>query len=166
MMDNSLPAQHKVAPHKSYLCKSLPLLLGLALSAFSVDAFGSSAPLRDQVLSTWTTEQGLPQNFITSLAQTSDGFVWVGTMNGLVRFDGLHFRGFSQDGPPELQGFIGALARDGGDGLWIVTASNLFHYEHRRFVPILFEGRPRYRIDSLARSKEGALWLYFESKLE
>ena len=71
------------------------------------------------MLTTWTTEQGLPQNFITSLAQTSDGFLWVGTMNGLVRFDGLHFSGFSQDGPPELQGFIGALVKDGGDGLWI-----------------------------------------------
>jgi signal transduction histidine kinase/ligand-binding sensor domain-containing protein len=118
------------------------------------------------VLTTWTTEQGLPQNFITSLAQTPDGFVWVGTMNGLVRFDGLHFRGFSQDGPPELQGFIGALARDGGDGLWIVTASNLFHYEHHRFVPILFEGRARFRIETLARSKDGEIWLYFEGRLE
>jgi signal transduction histidine kinase/ligand-binding sensor domain-containing protein len=118
------------------------------------------------VLTTWTTEQGLPQNFITSLAQTSDGFIWVGTMNGLVRFDGLHFRGFSQDGPPELQGFIGALATDGGDGLWIVTASSLFHYEHRRFVPILFEQRAHYRIEMLTRANDGELWVYFEGKLK
>jgi signal transduction histidine kinase/ligand-binding sensor domain-containing protein len=87
-------------------------------------------------------------------------------MNGLVRFDGLHFRGFSQDGPPELQGFIGALAKDGGDGLWIVTASDLLHYEHQHFVPISFEGRPRYRIETLARSRDGELWLYLEGKLQ
>ncbi|MDT7812284.1 MAG: hypothetical protein QOJ42_2200, partial [Acidobacteriaceae bacterium] len=125
-----------------------------------------SASLRHEVLTTWTTEQGLPQNFVTSLAQTSDGFLWVGTMNGLVRFDGLHFRGFSQDGPPELQGFIVALVRDGGDGLWIVTASSLFHYEHQRFVPILFGKRAHYRIETLARSNDGELWIYFEGKLE
>ncbi|HMD19740.1 MAG TPA: two-component regulator propeller domain-containing protein [Alloacidobacterium sp.] len=123
-------------------------------------------PLRDEVLTTWTTEQGLPQNFVTSLAQTPDGFLWVGTMNGLVRFDGLHFRGFSQDGPPELQGFIAALVKDGGDGLWIVTASSLFHYEHQRFVPILFGQRAHYRIETLARSNDGELWLYFEGGLQ
>ena len=117
------------------------------------------------MLTTWTTEQGLPQNFITSLAQTSDGFVWVGTMNGLVRFDGLHFRGFSQDGPSELQGFIGGLVNDGGDGLWIVASSSVFHYEHHHFEPILFEGRPHYRVETVARSKDGELWLYFEGKL-
>lgn len=125
-----------------------------------------AASLRSEVLTTWTTEQGLPQNFITSLAQTSDGFLWVGTMNGLVRFDGLHFRGFSQDGPPDLQGFIGALTRDSGDGLWIVTASGLIHYEHQHFVPILFEQKAHYRIESLARANDGALWVYFDGKLK
>jgi signal transduction histidine kinase/ligand-binding sensor domain-containing protein len=87
-------------------------------------------------------------------------------MNGLARFDGLHFRGFSQDGPPQLQGFIRAVVRDGGAGLWIVTASNLFRYQHQHFVPILFEGRSHYRVDALARSEDGELWLYFEGKLE
>ena len=97
MIDSSLPAQPKLSPYKSCLCKNFPLLLALALSALTAAASVTAAPLRDEVLTTWTTEQGLPQNFITSLAQTPDGFVWVGTMNGLVRFDGLHFRGFSQE---------------------------------------------------------------------
>ena len=143
-------------------CLFVPALL---LAALAHDALGSAMPLRDEVLTTWTTEQGLPQNFITSLAQTPDGLIWVGTMNGLVRFDGMRFRGFSQDGPPELQGFIAALLRDGGDGLWIITSASLFHYEHHRFVQILYQGRPRYRIEVSARSKDGELWLYFEGKL-
>ncbi|QNI31728.1 histidine kinase [Alloacidobacterium dinghuense] len=159
-----MPARRTLNLSNSY--KVFPLLLALTLSAKSVKASDPQPSLRDEVLTTWTTEQGLPQNFITSLAQTSDGFVWVGTMNGLVRFDGLHFRGFGQDGPPELQGFIGGLVRDGGDGLWIVTASSFFHYEHHRFVPILFEGRPHYRIDAIARSKDGELWVCFEGRLE
>src|ERR1700728_3411955 len=123
------------------MCAGLLLSLALGLNAQGFRASDPEPSLRSEVLSTWTTQQGLPQNFVTALAQTPDGFLWVGTLNGLVRFDGLHFRGFSQDGPPELQGFIGALVRDGGDGLWIVTASSLFHYEHHCFVPIFFEQR-------------------------
>jgi signal transduction histidine kinase/ligand-binding sensor domain-containing protein len=161
----SLLLRPELSPYKSFLRKSLPLLLALVLGAFS-NAFGTSTRLHDEVLTTWTTEQGLPQNFITSLAQTPDGFVWVGTINGLVRFDGLHFRGFSQDGPPELQGFISALVSDGGEGLWIVTSSCLFHHEHHRFAPIVFEGRSRYRIDSVTASKDGGIWAYVEGKLE
>jgi signal transduction histidine kinase/ligand-binding sensor domain-containing protein len=145
---------------------TLVVLLGIACSICQLRALEPPASLQDDVLTTWATEQGLPQNFVTSLAQTSDGFLWVGTMNGLVRFDGRHFRGFSQDGPPELQGFIEALVRDGGDGLWIVTASSLFHYEHQRFVPILFGHRTHYRIETLARSNDGELWIYLEGKLE
>jgi len=155
----------KLRSKRSFLCKTLVALIWTVYSVSQIRALETSTSLHSEVLTTWTTEQGLPQNFITSLAQTSDGFLWVGTMNGLVRFDGLHFRGFSQDGPHELQGFIGALARDGGDGLWIVTASSLFHYEHRRFVPILFEQRAHYRIETLARSHDGELWLYFEGRL-
>jgi ligand-binding sensor domain-containing protein len=67
--------------------------------------------LRNEVLSTWTTEQGLPQNFVTALAQTPDGFLWVGTLNGLARFDGMPFRSFEKDGPPELQERILKLVR-------------------------------------------------------
>jgi signal transduction histidine kinase/ligand-binding sensor domain-containing protein len=151
---------------KPSLYKALIALLLSARGVCQVGAGESSAPLQNDVLTTWTTAQGLPQNFITSLAQTSDGFLWVGTLNGLVRFDGLHFRGFGQEGPQELQGLISALAPDFGDGLWIVTASNLLHYEQNRFVPIAFEHRAHYRVETLARSNNGELWLYLEGKLE
>jgi ligand-binding sensor domain-containing protein len=120
--------------------------------------------LRSDVLTTWTTEQGLPQNFVTALAQTPDGFLWVGTMSGLVRFDGLRFRGF-KDGPSELENNISALATDAGDGLWVVTAVGLLHYEHHLFSRIPLERQPHYRIEALARSRDGELWIYSESKL-
>jgi hypothetical protein len=47
-----------------------------------------------------------------------------------------------------------------------VTASNLLHYEQNRFVPIAFEHRAHYRVETLARSNNGELWLYLEGKLE
>jgi signal transduction histidine kinase/streptogramin lyase len=135
--------------------------LAATLRAYAAD----SVSLRDEVLTTWTTGQGLPQNFVTALAQTSDGFLWVGTMNGLVRFDGMHFRGFSHEGPRELNGFIAALMKDGSDGLWIVTTSGILHYADRRFTAVALEGRQHFRPDEVARAQDGGLWVFNEGKL-
>jgi signal transduction histidine kinase len=123
-------------------------------------------PLRNDILSTWTTDQGLSQNFITSLAQTPDGFLWVGTLTGLVRFDGLNFRNFNKDGPPEMQDNIRALLSDGSDGLWILTATGLFHYRSEHFTKIPFQGSMDYEIEALASSqRDGGVWIYTNGKL-
>ena len=82
-------------PSQLLLCV---LLCPLAISGKLCFA-QTAVPLKNAVVSTWTTDQGLPQNFISSLAQTPDGFIWVGTLTGLARFDGVSFRGFSKDGP-------------------------------------------------------------------
>ena len=42
----------------------------------------------------WRQSQGLPQNSVYSLAQTSDGYIWVGTKGGVARFDGVRFTTF------------------------------------------------------------------------
>ena len=82
-------------------------------------------------------ENGLPQNTIHALAQTSDGFLWLGTEVGLVRFDGVNFATFDEHSKPALpSGDIRCLlaARDGA--LWIGTG------------------------DGLARMKDGAVTLF------
>ena len=43
---------------------------------------------------TWQVEDGLPQNKVTAVVQTRDGYLWVGTYNGLARFDGVRFTVF------------------------------------------------------------------------
>jgi signal transduction histidine kinase/ligand-binding sensor domain-containing protein len=50
----------------------------------------------------WTTDNGLPQNTIRSLVQTRDGYVWLTTFDGLVRFDGVRFTVFDQSNTPAL----------------------------------------------------------------
>jgi signal transduction histidine kinase/ligand-binding sensor domain-containing protein len=148
------------------LCRVAGMLLAIAWTM--LPAFGSNSTepsLRSYILSTWTTAQGLPQDFVTAMAQTPDGFLWVGTMNGLARFDGLRFHPFDKEGPPELQNNIGALVNDGSGGLWIVTDSGLLHYEHSRFHRIPCKAKPRCRIDTLARTPGGELWIYAGGRL-
>ena len=141
------------------------ILLSLAWMAEGSPTADPTPVLRNEVLSTWTTEQGLPQNFVTSLTQTPDGFLWVGTLNGLARFDGLHFETFEKDAPPELQENILKLARDGQDGIWIVTITKLFHYAHGRFRAIAIPGPPHARVETLTRARDGGVWIISENQL-
>jgi len=43
---------------------------------------------------TWNTESGLPQNTVNNIVQTPDGYLWIGTFDGLARFDGARFKIF------------------------------------------------------------------------
>jgi ligand-binding sensor domain-containing protein len=141
------------------------LMFSLALNAQDIKTADSGPLLRSEVLSTWTTEGGLPQNFVTALAQTSDGFLWVGTLNGLARFDGVHFRGFEKDGPPELQERILKLVRDKDSGMWIASTTGLFHYTHNRFVTISIPGNSHALIETLARAGDGGVWIVSDDRL-
>ena len=64
-------------------------LFGLALEP--------STPLANYGRQTWVMENGLPQNTVQALVQTRDGFVWLGTEVGLVRFDGNEFAVFDHN---------------------------------------------------------------------
>jgi len=73
------------------------LLLSAALvlvAAHSASALEPTTPLANYARQSWVMENGLPQNTIHALAQTPDGFVWLGTEAGLVRFDGVGFQVF------------------------------------------------------------------------
>src|SRR5688500_5161415 len=74
------------------------------------------------LIDTWESEDGLPENSATSMGQTRDGYLWFGTFNGLVRFDGVKFTVFNPANTPQLPspGVI-ALHLDRGGRLWVST---------------------------------------------
>ncbi|MEW6160118.1 MAG: two-component regulator propeller domain-containing protein [Verrucomicrobiota bacterium] len=70
----------------------------------------------------WTTENGLPQNSITAMAQTPDGYLWLGTFNGLLRFDGARFKVFDPVNTPALKSArVVELDVDKHGTLWITS---------------------------------------------
>ena len=56
----------------------------------------TSLPLSDYYTQTWTTHDGLPHNGINAISQTSDGYLWIGTWEGLARFNGREFKVFTR----------------------------------------------------------------------
>jgi PAS domain S-box-containing protein len=70
----------------------------------------------------WTTADGLPQDSVRGIAQTIDGYLWIATMGGLARFDGVSFTVFNSENTPVLgRDEITAVTADPAGGLWIGT---------------------------------------------
>lgn len=74
------------------------------------------------VLDQWSTNQGLPVNSVLAIAQTPDGYLWLGTEAGLVRFDGITFTVFDKHNTPALlSNEVKALVVGHDGALWIGT---------------------------------------------
>src|SRR4051812_844278 len=68
----------------------------------------------------WQVEQGLPQNKVTAVVQTRDGYLWTGTYSGLARFDGMEFKVFNEQNTPEMHSSRVTALFEAEDGtLWI-----------------------------------------------
>ena len=100
--------------------------LGRLLSLFFVTTIVLSTPLptlKAQLrIDKWTTDNGLPQNSVTGVTQTRDGYIWFTTNEGLVRFDGVRFKVFNRSNTPEITNnrMSGAFADKSGT-IWMST---------------------------------------------
>lgn len=86
----------------------------------------------------WQTDQGLPQNTVQALLQTRDGYLWVGTLDGLARFDGVRFTRFDSRSTPELGlGSVHGLMEDSEGNLWIGRSDGASIFRDGRFRVVL-----------------------------
>ena len=101
---------------------TLLFLLAAVASSLTGFTFADSKASSDYLVGTWQAEDGLPQNTVNCIAQTRDGYLWVGTSNGLARFDGVRFVTFrSADTPGLRSNRIRCLYEDLRGVLWIGT---------------------------------------------
>jgi ligand-binding sensor domain-containing protein/signal transduction histidine kinase len=115
----------------------------------------------------WTTETGLPQNSVTAIVQTRDGYLWVGTFGGLVRFDGHAFTVFDPGNSPGLASArIVSLYEDRQQVLWIGTEAGLTRLERGRFTSYdAADGLTAGAVWATLRDRRGRLWVGTESGL-
>src|ERR1700733_14137123 len=82
----------------------------------------------------WRTDSGLPQNTVHAILQTRDGYLWLGTEGGLVRFDGVRFSVYSTQNAAGLKSDnVGSLAEDHEGALWLGTTEGVTRYRHATF---------------------------------
>ena len=108
------------------------LLLALPHSAMALDPERSLDHFGHQA---WGTDTGLPQNTVHSILQTRDGYLWLGTDGGLVRFDGIDFVTFDAENTPQFKSdTVYDLLEDESGSLWISTAAGLLRYRSGVFA--------------------------------
>lgn len=120
-------------------------------------------PTPQYQLQSWNLEHGLPHNKIRSLCQTRDGYLWIGNVTGLTRFDGVRFTFFSETNTPEMKGLVSigrCLQEDDAGRLWIGTEGGLLCRAGGRFVN--FPGEADLRgetINAVIRRSAGGIWI-------
>jgi ligand-binding sensor domain-containing protein/signal transduction histidine kinase len=94
-----------------------------------------AAAAPEWLVASWHMDDGLPDDSVTAIQQTPDGYLWVGTPKGLARFDGARFEVFDARYPPALKhAGIASLLVDRAGTLWIGSESgSLVRYEHGQF---------------------------------
>jgi signal transduction histidine kinase/ligand-binding sensor domain-containing protein/DNA-binding response OmpR family regulator len=109
----------------------------------------------------WTANSGLPQSSVHAIAQTRDGYLWVGTEQGIARFDGVRFVAFAERNCPAFpSNYVRALAASRDGGLWIGTDSGLVYLKSGKArVYTARDGLPDESIWSLLESRDGTLWI-------
>ena len=119
------------------------------------------ASLRHYLRQTWQTAEGLPQNSVRTIARTPEGYLWFGTAEGLVRFDGHRFTIYNRTSTPALpSGNISALAVAADGALWIGFRRHGIGRLHKGQLTrwTTAEGLSGDEVDSLVTTADGSVW--------
>src|SRR5436190_13296656 len=129
---------------------------------FSVASIATAADRAQFQVKHWSTTQGLPQSRAACLKLTRDGYLWIGTWYGLVRFNGVGFTVFSRFNTPEMEDHtINSLDEDPEGTLWIGTRSGLLSYRDHVFHRFSTkDGIPDPNVWRVAASRSGGVWIH------
>jgi ligand-binding sensor domain-containing protein len=125
-------------------------------------ALDPNKPIAQYSLNIWNVGNGLPDNSICALQQTRDGYICLGTrMEGLVRFDGDHFKVFNSSNSPLMSNFIFSLYEDRKGTLWIGTDGGGLARKNKSTFETFStdDGLECGFIYSLYEDREGSLWV-------
>jgi ligand-binding sensor domain-containing protein/signal transduction histidine kinase len=113
------------------------------------------------IVAHWSTDEGLPHNQVRCIFQTRDGYLWVGTQQGLARFDGLSFTTFNQHNTPSFpNNIITSFAETSDGSLWIGTSGGLARYQGGRFAAYnRADGLNAETVNSLCVAPDDSLWI-------
>ncbi|MGE5279049.1 MAG: two-component regulator propeller domain-containing protein [Acidobacteriota bacterium] len=132
------------------------LSLGSPLGALEPEA--GSIHLSHDV---WDSDAGLPQNSVQAILQSRDGYFWLGTEEGLARFDGVRFAVFDTRNTPALKDdWVQSLCETRDGTLWIGTLRGLARRRNGRFEAV-GEGTELERalVGDLLEARDGTLWI-------
>ena len=154
-----MPAETRPLRHAAHLAGLASLLL-----AGTADARGPSParPLGHLIIERWGTAEGLPQNAATALAQTPEGYLWIGSQEGITRTGGHDYRTLDQNSTSALarSETVHAFAVTADGALAVGTRQGVVRVEPRsmRARPLYGAALGRTDVQALTLAADGALW--------
>ena len=146
-----------IARHRRASVWALAMLFWLPASLFALDPHKS---LSQYSRTFWTQQDGLPQDTIRAAVQTRDGYLWLGTDEGLARFDGYEFTVFTKANGDLPSNSVTALAADTDGSVWIGTSNGLAHFRDGKFQTYsIRQGLPDNNISMLYEDHADTLWI-------
>lgn len=137
------------------------LTVALTAAATAWASLDPDKPIRDYIHQTWRTAQGLPQNSVLAIAQTPDGYLWLGTEEGLARYDGVRFTVFDKHTAGLNDNMVQQLLVDHEGNLWIGTnGGGLSCLRDGKFTGYTVnDGLPNNSVRALYEDESGTLWI-------
>jgi signal transduction histidine kinase/ligand-binding sensor domain-containing protein len=132
--------------------------------------FIPSSAMGQYVSQSWTTQNGLPSNDIRAIKRTRDGYIWMATDGGLVRFDGVRFRVFTSFDTPGLLSdrySFAALLEDKQGRLWAGTSSAgaVLYWAGAFRTFTTKDGLPNGRVVRIDEGSDGRIWIFTDPGL-
>ena len=148
----------------------LVALLGLLAAEPCALSVSPERLLSQYAISTWQIADGLPMNSVLAMTQAADGSLWIGTEEGLVRFDGAEFDVRDRGNSPSMDAHnVQALCADEDGNVWAGTyGAGLLRWDGRTFSRPAAEPEPERSkpIRALARGTDGSIWIGTSGGLE
>lgn len=154
--------------NRSSLLKSPLIILIQAILFFTYPLIGKSQSLPGLQFQQINSDEGLSQNYISCLLQDDKGYMWIGTKDGLNRYDGYQFEIYRKEAfnPASLShSYITSLHEDPHHNLWAGTVDgslNLFDREKNRFLPISMTTagiKNSFPISAISSGSGDSLWI-------
>ncbi len=136
--------------------------IGIFPNLQAADAAPAPLPPVSYATFSYDINAGLPHNNATPILQTRDGYLWIGTLAGLARFDGVRFVNFRVGDTPGLaDNLIRCLYEDDTGALWVGTSRGVSRYKEGIFERIGFESvapSSDPAVTSIVKDRTGRVW--------
>lgn len=146
--------------HVGYKLRVLILLL-LLTAGGNACALDPSHPVSEYTVTAWSMEDGLPHNYVQTLAQDQEGYLWLGSWAGATRFNGREFTTFDGRSTPgvPLVGIRTILVESDGALLFGTAQHGVMRLANGVWSPLEATQKPSLHVISLARGRDENLWI-------
>ncbi len=144
------------------------LLFIIFFSSFSLFSLTDKRALSQFMLDKWTNNTGLPQNSVLTMIQARNGYLWMGTEEGFVKFDGIHFKLYDMSNLPVTSHYTTSIIEDNKKPIvWVALSGGglvKLNYDTNKFKIFTEKnGLPENNLGVIVQNKEGKLFISTDS---